>query len=157
MVGFDGHKQIKGTKIHAVTTRDSLPVAVAIGSAREHEGRKLIPLMESISIKQGNGRPKKRPKVLYADTKYNMPINRFYLDGKHVRPQMPDASTKKKRLGRPRTFDKSAYNRIRSTIERFNGWIKAFRRVIIRYDRLPQVYMGFIHLSCIVIYLRILQ
>lgn len=38
LVGFDGHKKIKGTKIHAAVTRNSLPVAVAIGSAREHEG-----------------------------------------------------------------------------------------------------------------------
>ena len=34
---------------------------------------------------------------------------------------MPQVSTKtKKRAGRPRAFDKAAYDRIRSTIERFN-------------------------------------
>jgi len=47
-------------------------VAVPIGSAREHEGRKLIPLMESICIRHGGGRL--RPKTAYADTKYNMPL-----------------------------------------------------------------------------------
>lgn len=114
--------------------------------------------MESISIKRGRrGRPRKRPKTLYADTKYDMPLNRFYLDRKHIRPQIPSNPNKKKGPGRPRLFDKAAYDRVRSTIERFNGWIKAFRRVIIRYDRLPSVYMGFVHLACIVIYLRILQ
>jgi len=73
-----------------------------------------------------------------------MPLNRFYLDGKRIRSQMPDVSTKKKRPGRPRQFDKQAYDRVRSMIERFNGWIKAFRRVATRYERLPQVYMGFV-------------
>ena len=136
-------------------TERSLPVAVTIGSGREHEGRRLIPIMDSISIKRGNrGRPRKRPKTVYADTKYDMPLNRFHLDKKRIRSQIP---SKKKKHGRPRAFDKLAYNRIRSSIERFNGWIKAFRRVIIRYDRLPSVYMGFVHLACIVIYLRILQ
>lgn len=141
-----------------MTTRDSLPVAVVIGPGNAHEGRRLIPVMESISVKHdGRGRPRKRPKVLYADTKYNMPLNKFYLDGRNIRSQMPEVSTKKRRQGRPRAFDKSAYNHVRSMIERFNGWIKAFRRVAIRYDRLPQVYMGFVHLACIMVYLRILQ
>ena len=146
--------------MHAVATKESIPVAIAIGPGDQHEGKELIAMMESIRIEHPEGkrgRPRKRPRILYADTKYNMPLNKFYLDGKKVRSQMPEPSTKKKRLGRPRAFDKPAYNRIRSTIERFNGWIKAFRRVIIRYDRLPQVYMGFVHLACIVIYLRILQ
>ncbi len=46
---------------------------------------------------------------------------------------------------------------MRSAEERFNTWIKAFRRVIITYDRLPSVYMGLVHLACIVVYPRILQ
>ena len=86
-----------------------------------------------------------------------MPLNRYYLDGKNIRSHMPEMSKKKRRPGRPRAFDKSAYNHVRSMIERFNGWIKAFRRVATRYDRLPQVYMGFVHLACIMVHLRILQ
>jgi transposase len=141
-----------------VTTRESLPIVVAIGPGNQHEGRKLIPVMESISIKHGKGRPRKRPKTLYADTKYNMPLNRFWLGRKRIRYQMPEPSTKKKRgPGRPKTFDKSAYNHVRSMIERFNGWAKAFRRVLIRFDRLPQVYLGFVHLACIMVHLRVLQ
>jgi transposase len=113
--------------------------------------------MESISVKHGRGRPRRRPKVLYADTKYNMLLNKFYLHDKHVKSQMPDTPGKKKRAGRQGAFDKKAYNRIRSMIERFNGWIKAFRRVATRYDRLPQVYMGFVHVACIMVCLRVLQ
>jgi hypothetical protein len=90
-----------------------------IGPANQHEGRKLIPVMESIRVKQGRGRPRRRPKVLYADTKYNMFLNKFYLDEKHVKSQMPDTPGKKK-TGRQRVFDKQTYNRVRSMIERFN-------------------------------------
>lgn len=146
--------------MHAVTTKDSLPVALAISAGNVHEGRKLIPIVESISVKHDGkrgGRPRKRPRVLYADTKYNMPLNRFYLDGKKIRSQMPEPPGKKRRAGRPRLFDKSAYNHVRSMIERFNGWIKASRRIATRYDRLPQVYMGFVHIASIMVYLRILQ
>jgi hypothetical protein len=83
LIGYDGHKRINGTKIHAIVTERSLPVAVTIGSAGEHEGRKLIPLMESVRV-TGKGRPRKRPKTLYADTKYDMPLNRFYLSGQQA-------------------------------------------------------------------------
>jgi transposase len=155
-VGYDDHKHIKGTKIHVVTTKESLPVAIVIGPANQHEGRKLIPVMESISVKQGRGRPRRRPKVLYADTKYNMPLNKFYLDDKHVKSKMLRPPGKKS-ARRPRAFDKQAYNRIRSMIEQFNAWIQAFRRVATRYDRIPQVDIGFFHLVCIMVYGRVLQ
>jgi transposase len=143
-----------GTKIHAVVTKESLPVTVTTGAGNQHEGRKLIPVMESISVKGRRGRPRKRPKVLYADTKYNMPLNRFYLDGKNIRSQMPEVSTKKRGRGRPRLLDKTLYNKVRSMIERFFGWIKSFRRIIIRYDRLPSTYLGFVQLGCILTLLR---
>jgi putative transposase len=135
-------------------TPESLPVTVTIGSAREHEGRKLIPVMESISIKHGRGRPRKRPKTLYADTKYNMPLNRFYLDRKNIGSQMPEPSTKKRGRGRPRSLMKELYDRVRPAVERFFAWIKAFRRIVIRYERLPSTYLGFVQLGSIVTLLR---
>lgn len=114
--------------------------------------------MESISVKHesGTGRPRKRPKVLYADTKYNMPLNVFYLDGKHIKSQMPSVSTKGKR-GRPRLLDRAVYNKVRSMIERFYGWMKAFRRIATRYERLVTTYMGFVHIACMIILLRNLR
>jgi transposase len=86
-----------------------------------------------------------------------MPLNKFYLDYKHVKSQMPDTPRKKKRASRPRAFDKRTYDHVRSMIDRFNGWIKAFRRVATRHDRLPQVHMGFVHLASVMVYLRVLQ
>jgi transposase len=134
LIGYDGHKRINGTKIHAVVTARSLPVAVMIGSAREHEGRKLIALMESVGMTTGKGRPRKRPRTLYADTKYDMPLNRFYLAKKGILSQIKDLPCKKKRPGRPRLFDAKTYGRVRSSVERFNAWIKSFRRVATRYE-----------------------
>lgn len=105
------------------------------------------------------GKAQKETRTFCADTKYDMPLNRFYPDGKGIGSQIPDNPTRKRRPGRPRAFDEPTHHRIRSSIERFNAWIKAFRRVATRYDRLPQVaraqvYMGFVHLACMVIYLR---
>jgi hypothetical protein len=98
--------------------------------------------MKSISIMSKRGRPRKRPETVYADTKYDMPLDRFYLDGKSIRSQTPSSTNRKRGPGRPRAYDKAAYDGVRPSIERFLSWMKAFKRVIIRYDRLPNVYMG---------------
>lgn len=68
--------------MHAVATKESIPVAIAIGPGNQHEGKELIAMMESIRIEHPEGkrgRPRKRPKRVYADNKYGMHINRFYL------------------------------------------------------------------------------
>ncbi len=50
MIGYDGHKKIEGTKIHAAVTEGSLPVTVMISAANIHEGTKLIPLIHEIHL-----------------------------------------------------------------------------------------------------------
>jgi transposase len=157
VVGFDGHKRVKGTKIHAVVAEGSLPVVVTISPANIHEGTKLIPLMESISIETGR-RPRKRPKTVYADTKYATPLNRFYLDGKQIRSQIPDNPTKtKRRPGRPRVLDREAYHGVRYNVERFFGWLENYRKIAVRYERLPQMFLALVRLACTLILWRVMK
>jgi transposase len=138
-------------------TEGSLPVAVMISPANIHEGTKLIPLMESISIETGH-RPRKRPKAVYADTKYATPLNRIYLDGKHVRSQIPDPPAKtKKRPGRLRPFDKETYHGVRYNVERFFGWLENYRKITVRYERTSRVYLALIYLACILILWRVMK
>ena len=131
-------------------------MTVAIGPGDEHESRKLISLMESIKIKSKKGRPRKRPKKVYADTKYGTPLIRFYLDKKHIKSQIP-SSTKKRRPGRPRIFDEATYKKTRSNIERFFGWLKNFKKLTLRYERLARVFLAFILVACFLILWRVLK
>jgi transposase len=138
-------------------TEGSLPVAVMISPANIHEGTKLIPMMRSISIETGH-RPRRRPKTVYADTKYATPLNRFYLDKKHVRSQIPDPPQKtKKRPGRPRVFDEERYYAVRYNVERFFGWLENYRKVAVRYERIPRMFLALIHLACILILWRVMK
>lgn len=156
MIGFDAHKRVDGTKIHAAVNEQSLPVSVAIGRGSEHEGRKLIPLMKSINIKHGEGRPRKNPKQVYADTKYSMVLNRFYLDKRKIKSQIPSTS-KKRRVGRPRLLDRATYKKVRYTVERFFAWTENFRKLAMRYERLAETFSGLFHLACIMILWRVLR
>ena len=45
-------------------------------------------------------------------------------------------------VGRPRIFDKEALRKTRYTVESFLIWIKSFRRIDTRYDRLACAFMG---------------
>jgi transposase len=43
---------------------------------------------------------------------------------------------------------------MRSVVERFFGWLKSFRRITIRYERLASTYKTLITIASIIIHLR---
>lgn len=61
------------------------------------------------------------------------------------------------RRGRPYRLNVEAYRRMRSAVERFFAWLKSFRKITIRYERLASTFLAFIQIACILIYLRVLQ
>jgi len=124
-----------------------------IGRGNEHESRKVIPLMEQVSIRAGRGRPRKRPSRVHADKNYDTFLVRLYLQRRHVHANIPRRG-KKIHAGRPAIFDKKALKETRYSVERFFSWIKSFRRIDTRYDRLASAFMAFIRLGCILILMR---
>jgi hypothetical protein len=42
LIGYDGFKHRKGSKIHVVVDEDSIPLNFAIGPGSEHDSRRLI-------------------------------------------------------------------------------------------------------------------
>lgn len=136
-------------------TPASLPVNIMIGKGNEHESRKLFPLMEAIHVHapKQRGRPRKRPVRVHADKNYDTFLVRLYLQRRHIHCNIPRRS-RKKQVGRPSIFDKRALRNTRYTVERFFSWLKSFRRIDTRYDRLAEAFMGFIRLGCILILMR---
>ncbi len=93
---------------------------------------------------------------MFADTKYSMPLNRFYLDKRKIRSQVPSTATKK-RPGRPRLLDKATYKKVRYSVERFFAWTENFRKLTMRYERLAETFLGLYRMACIMILWRILR
>jgi len=56
----------------------------------------------------------------------------------------------------PKTQDGRVLRRYkrRWKIERLNGWLLNHRRIVVRYERLLDNYVGFVHLACVRILLR---
>jgi len=55
-----------------------------------------------------------------------------------------------------RTQDKRPLRRYRRRwkIERFFAWLQNFRRLVTRWERKPQNFLGFVQLGCIIVLLR---
>jgi len=51
LVGYDGFKHKKGSKIHVCVDGDSTPLNIAIGPGNEHDSRRLIELVEGLGEK----------------------------------------------------------------------------------------------------------
>ncbi len=62
----------------------------------------------------------------------------------------------RKNRKKPKTQDGRKLRRYkrRWKIERLFAWLQNFRRLVVRYERQAENYLGFVHLGCIVILLR---
>ena len=141
---------MKGSKIHVA-------VAIDLGSGNEHESRRLIPLLNDIQIKNNNGRPKSRPEHVWADTKYHTFPVLTYLYNRRMGAQIKERRNAKPKQGRPHVFLYREYRKVRSSVERLFGWLKSFRRIQTRYERLASTYLGFIQLGCMMILMKVVR
>jgi transposase len=137
-VGYDGFKHRKGTKIHVCVDRDSMPLSIIIGPGNEHDSRRLLELVGDLYWK---------PEQLYADAAYDTENIRRGLESMGIEPNIRNGR-------RPRPYNVGLYRRMRPAVERFFGWIKSFRRIIIRYERLESTYKAQTTIASIIIHLR---
>jgi transposase len=115
-----------------------MPLSIIIGPGNEHDSKKLLELV---------GDPDWRPEQLYADAAYDTEHIRRGLESMDIEPNIRNGR-------RPRPYNVGLYRRMRSAVERFFGWIKSFRRIIIRYERLESTYKALITIASITIHLR---
>jgi transposase len=149
LIGFDGNKKVKGSKIHALVTVDSLPLSIQLGRANEHDSRKVIPLLENLELRR-------KPEELYGDMAYDTFIVRWYLGTKRIKARIPKRS-KKKTPGRPPPFDKESYKKNRSKVERFFSWIKNFRKILVRFERHESTFFGLVRMAWFLISWKVLK
>jgi transposase len=119
-----------------------MPLSIIIGPGNEHDSRRLQELVDGLSG---------RPRELYADAAYDTENIRRGLESIGIEPNIPVNP----RNGRkPRPYNVELYRRMRSAVERFFGWLKSFRRIIIRYERLESTYKAQVTIASIIIHLR---
>jgi len=102
----------------------------------------LIPLVNHITPIRGQvGRPQRRPDKLHADKGYASRANRQALRRRGIQPRIA-------RKG----FESSTHlGRHRWVVERSLSLLHRFRRLLIRYERDPEIHQGFLDLAAILI------
>jgi transposase len=143
------------SKFHLVVDSNGLPLTVAVSAGQRHDSKLLEEVMDSISIPQRLGRPRKRPLQLAGDKGYSYPHIRKWLRLRRIGPVIPQRDDQRaQHKGRPISFDKEAYRR-RSIIEQCIGWLKECRRVCTRYEKLAINFLAMLKVAIIQRYLKL--
>jgi transposase len=135
-----------------VVDGQGIPLGGTIASASPAEVKLAEETLETIKVpRRGRGRPKSRPRRLIGDKAYDSDKLRTRLGTKGIRLLVPYRRHRKDRKQSPEVAERYQH---RWKIERTFAWLGNFRRLVIRYERLITVYLGFFHLACIIIALR---
>ena len=133
------------TKLHVVIDSNGIPLSVYVSPGQRSETQCIESVLEKVKIKHaGPGRPTTRPKALIGDKGYNSRKIRCYLRSRGIRPVIP---TYKNQKPDP-AFDRELYRK-RNVVERCIGWLKNFRRVATRHEKLAICYLAMSKLAAI--------
>jgi transposase len=100
-------------------------------------------------------RRRKKPKKLAGDKGYSTQGIRHWLQQQHIEPVIPHKDNELARHDPAVIFDKPTY-RQRHVIEQCVGWMKEYRRIATRFEKLAVHYHGMLQLAMIRRYLRIM-
>ena len=141
----------KGSKLMAVVDGNGTPIGLLVASANPSEIKLAEPTLVTIRVSRLKHKSKSRPKELVADKGYDSQPFRQRLRRRGIKPCIPYRNFGHLRLGR--TPDLKGYGE-RWHVERTFGWLESFRKLLTRFERLIQVYMGLLYLAATLICIR---
>lgn len=137
-----------GSKHHQIVDRHGTPLAVTLTGGNRHDVTQLMPLLDAIpSIRGLRGRPRRKPRRLYADRGYDFNKYRRLLWKRGIKPV----------IARRGVAHGSGLGKVRWVVERTFAWLHQFKRLRTRYERRADLHRGLLKLACSLICLRRLQ
>lgn len=137
-----------GSKHHIITEAQGIPLAATVTAANAHDSTQLLVLVDAILPVPGlRGRPRRRPKQLYADRGYDSDAHRQALRDRSIQPL----------IARRYTEHGSGLGIYRWVVERTLSWLHQFRRLRIRFERYAHIHQAFLSIGCSLICLRFLK
>lgn len=131
-----------GTKHHLMTDANGIPLAVLVGPANQHDSVPFEQILDGVpGIRQGRGRPRKRPWKLHADKAYDFTRCRVACRKRGMVPRIARRGVETaERLGKHRWV-----------VERTFAWIRQFRRLTVRHERRADVHLALLKLAACLI------
>ncbi|MFF3468642.1 IS5 family transposase [Streptomyces sp. NPDC002619] len=137
-----------GSKHHLITEAHGIPLAVSLTGGNRNDVTQLIPLIEAIPPVRGRrGRPRRRPKALYADRGYDHDKYRKQVRAVGITPV----------IARRGTEHGSGLGVHRWVVEQSFALLHWFRRLRIRWEIRDDIHEAFLSLACSIICWRRLR
>jgi transposase len=119
-----------GSKMHVITDAQGVPLASLMTPANVNGVTELIPLVDAVPPMAGSvGRPRRRPQRVQGDRAYQSAAAEKELRRRKITPV----------IAHRKTEHGSHLGKLRWLIERTLSWLKQFRRLRIRYERLAEL------------------
>ena len=137
-----------------VTDGDGTPLAAHLESASPVEVKLIETTMSKISVSNAErvGRPRKNPDRVIADKADDSEAFRQRLLDRGIEPIIPARSNNRSASHQDGRSMRRYKHRWK--VERTFAWLLNFRRITVRWERLDNIYGGFVHLACAIITLR---
>ncbi|GAQ65322.1 transposase DDE domain protein [Streptomyces scabiei] len=121
---------------------------MSLTGGNRHDVTQLIPLLDAIPhIRGTRGRPRQRPRRLFADRGYDYDKYRRLLRARGITPK----------IARRGTVHGSGLGKTRWVVERTFAWLHQFKRLRTRYEIRADLHLGLLQLACSIICLRRLR
>jgi transposase len=120
-------------------------LAWALTGGNRHDVTQLLPLLDRVPAVAGLvGRPRRRPETVIADRGYDSNPHRHQLALRGIEPI----------IARRKTKHGSGLGRYRWVIERTFAWLHRMKRLLVRYERRPEIHEAFLAIGCCLICYR---
>lgn len=112
-----------GSKHHLIVDRHGTPLAVTLTGGNRHDVTQLLPLLDAVPPIRGLlGRPRRKPRRLYADRGYDFDKYRRLPRKRGIKPL----------IARRGVAHGSGLGKVRGVVERAFAWLHQFKRLRIR-------------------------
>lgn len=129
-----------------ITNAHGTPLAITLTGGNRHDVTQLIPLLDAVPrIRGRTGRPRHRPRQLFADRGYDFDKYRRLLWKRGIKPV----------IARRGVAHGSGLGVVRWVVERTNAWIHGFLRI--RWEIHDDIHEAFLKLACCLIAYRRVQ
>lgn len=128
-----------------------MPIGLAVDGANRHDSKMVQATLESVPVK----RPKptyKHPQGICLDKGYDYDTVRQLVKAfgytAHIKARGEEAQAIKQQ---------ARFKARRWVVERTHSWMNRFRRILIRWEKKPENYIGMLHLVCALITFRAIR
>jgi len=144
-----------GTKRSILTDGAGVPLGVVVSGANTPDMKLVETTLDSIPVERPTPTAAE-PQNLLLDKGYDFPQVRELVDEFGYTAHIPLKKKRNEPAPKPKDLKKRipGYRARRWVVERTHSWMNRFRRLLIRWEKKPENYVGFLHFACAWITLR---